>query len=313
MTVVFSPFIGQIGRAEPYISVQELRFSATASAIELDELVPNGGQAAQDRALYELILRASAKIDAHCMGRMGTLNATSFTQNGRYRMDRDGRFKIHPSFTPVLAVSSFSWGSNMGNLTPLSLDSSNVWSEEESIIINPSGTASTTTYSGTNGLSWLFNDYSTGGEYYTEFTYINGWPNTFTSSPTAAGATTIPVTDPTGIYPGNSLQIWDGMNDEWVKIASSYVPGTSTLTLSAPLLYAHGKGINVSMMHPNVKQACILFTISMVKERGQGGGFEISPAGEVVQSSSGKTKGFTDDELQAYDLLDEFRQISGRL
>ncbi len=313
MTVVFSPFIGQIGRAEPYISVQELKFSASASALDLSDLVADTNQSAQDRALYELILRASAKIDAHCMGRMGTLNATSFTQNGRYRMDRDGRFKIHPSFTPVLAVSAFSWGSDMGNLSPLALSSSNVWAEEESIIINPGGTATTTTFSGSSGLSWLFNDFSTGGEYYTEFTYVNGWPNTFTSATVAAGATSIPVTDPTGIYPGNSLQVWDGMNDEWVQVSSTYVPGTSTVTLTNPLSYAHGKGINVSMMHPNVKQACILFTVSMVKERGQGGGFEISPAGEVVQSSSGKTKGFSEDELEAFSLLDEFQQISGRM
>ena len=311
MTVVFSPFIGQIGRAEPYISNQELEFSATASALDLDQLVPNGTQTAQDRALYELILRASAKIDAHCMGRMGTLNATSFTQNGRYRMDRQGRFKIHPSYTPVLAVSSFSWGSEMGNMTPLVLTSANVWPEEESIIINPAGTTTTTTFSGPSTLSWLFNDNSM-GEFYTEFTYINGWPNTFTSASVASGATSIPVTDPTGIYPGNSLQVWDGMNDEWVQVSSTYVPGTPTVTLTNPLSYAHGKGINVSMMHPNVKQACILFVCSMVRERGQGGGFEISPTGEVVQTS-GKSSGFTEDELQAYDLLDEFKQISGRM
>ena len=312
MTVIFSPFIGQIGRAEPYISVQELKFSATASALDLSDLIQDATQTGQDRALYELILRASAKIDAHCMGRMGTLNATSFTQNGRYRQDRLGRFRIHPSYTPVLAVSSFSWGSNMGNLTSLALSASNVWAEEESIIINPSGTATTTTFAGTDTLSQLFNDYS-GGEFYTQFTYINGWPNTFTAAVAAAGATSITVTDPTGIYPGNSLQIWDGMNDEWVTVSLTYVPGTAVVTLTNPLTYAHGVGINVSMMHPNVKQACILFVVSMVKERGQGGGFEISPAGEVVQSTTGKTKGFSDDELSAYDLLDEFRALSGRL
>ena len=311
MTII-SPFIGQIGRVEPYVSLDEVKFSATASDIDFTNLVENGAQSAQDRALYELIVRASGKVDAYCMGRLGTLNATSFTQNGRYRMDRQGRFKIHPAFTPVIEVTSFSWGANMGSLTSLALSSANVWPEEESIIIFPSGTATTTTYSGTGALSWLASD-SSGGEYYTEFTYINGWPNTFSSAAVAAGSTTIPVTDTTGIYPGNSLQIWDGMNDEFVQVSPSYVAGTSTLTLSAALVYPHGKGVNVSMVHTNVKQATIHFIVGMVKERGQGGGFEISSAGEVVAASGGKSKGFSDDELQAYDLLDEFKTISGRI
>ena len=313
MTVVFAPFIDQIGRVEPYVSVQEVKFSPTASDLDLENLVSDSSQTAQDRALYELIVRASAKVDNYIFGRLGTLNATSNTQNGRYQLDRSGRFKIHPSFTPVIAVSDFSWGISPGNMSALALTTSNVWIEEESIIVLPWNTpGATANYSGSDALGWLSYPNSA-NEYYTQFTIVNGYPNTFTSSAVAAGATSLPITDPTGIYPGTNLTIWDGVNDEYVSVSSSYVAGSSTLTLAAPLQFSHGTAVNVSQMHPSVKQATIHFIVGMVKERGQGGGFEISPAGEVTPSTSGKSKGFSDDELAAYDLLDAFKSISGRM
>lgn len=313
MTVVFAPYIEQVGRIEPYISLDELKFSATASEIDFTNLVENGSQVAQDRALYELIVRASAKVDNYIYGRLGTLNATSNTQSGRYLLDRAGRFKIHPSFTPVIAITAFSWGTQPGSLASLALTSANAWPEEESIIILPWNTpGSTTVYTGSDALGWLTYP-NTNNEYYVQYTIINGYPNTFTASPSVAGATTLAVTDPTGIYPGTYLTIWDGARDEYVQVAPSYVPGTSTLTFAAALTYAHGTGVNVSAMHPSVKQATIHFVVGMVKERGQGGGFEIAPTGEVAPATGGKTKGFNDDELAAYDLLDAFKSISGRM
>ena len=310
MTLVFSPFIQQIGRIEPYLSLDEFKFSATASAIDFTQLVENGGQAAQDRALSELIVRASAKIDAHCYGKMGTLNATVNTQPGRYRLDRYGRFKIHPSFTPVTAVVGFSWGVLPGALSPLSLTTSNIWPEEESIIVLPwNSTGTTVTYNGTNTLSMLCNDYAS-AEYYTEFTYVNGWPNSFTTSTSNVGDTTINLKDVTGLYPLNYVTIWDGMNDEYVQIAANYVPGTLAVNLVAPLVYKHGSGVNVSAMHPNIKQACIHFVVAMVVERGQGGVILNELGAETLVD--GKSSMAVEHEISAYDLLDDFTSIWGR-
>ena len=310
MTIIFSPFIQQIGRVEPYISLDEFKFSATAAAIDYTNLVANGGQPAQDRALSELIVRASAKIDAHCYGRMGTLNATVNTQPGRYRLDRQGRFKIHPSFTPVTAVVGFSWGQLPGVLSPLTLTSANVWPEEESIIIVPWGSNNTTTtYTGINTLSNLTQDWG-GGEYYTEFTYVNGWPNSFTTTSTNAGDTSIVLKDATGLFPLNFVTIWDGMNDEYVQIASSYVPDTLTVPLVNPLAYKHGVGVNVSAMHPNIKQACIHFVVAMVVERGDGG-IVLTENGADTMVSSKSTMAI-EHEVAAWDLLDDFMAIAGR-
>ena len=310
MTVIVSPFIDQIGRAESYISLNEFKFSATAAAIDFTNLVANGAQAAQDRALSELIVRASAKIDAYCMGRLGTLNATSFTQNGRYRLDRSARFKIHPSYTPVIAVTSFMWGSNPGALSNLALTSANVYTEEEEIIILPWNSNGTTVqYTGTDAYSWLISD-DNSSEYYTVFSYINGWPNSFTTTSTTAGASGVTLGDVTGIYPGTNITVWDGLNDEYCQVASNYVAGTSLVTFTNPLRFPHGIGVNVSAMHPSVKQACIHFTIAMVKARGQGG-FIIDEQG-ATQAVTMKSEMSVEDEIAGYNLLDEFKMVSGR-
>ena len=310
MTVIFAPNIAQFGRVEPYISLNEFKYSPTAGAIDFSNLTSNAGQAAQDRALSELITRASSKIDNYCYGKLGTLNATSNTENGRYRMDRMGRFKIHPRYSPIMGISAFSWGNIPGALSPLALTSLNAWLEEESIIILPGSGSASAVYTGTNALSQLTSNWGT-GEYYLEYTYINGWNNSFTTAQASAGASSITLLDPTGIYPGNQTTIWDGMNDELVTVSPTYVPGTNVVSLASPLLYTHGIGTNVSGIPAAVKQACIHLVVSMIKQRGQGGvmldemGASTMVAGKVEESA--------EDEIQAFMLLEPYVVISGRL
>ena len=308
MTIVFAPYIQQVGRIEPYVSADEVKYSATASAIDFSNLVEDGSQAAQDRSLHQMIVAASAKIDAYCFGRLGTLNATENTESGHdFHLDRQGRFKIHPKYTPVNAVTAFSWGVNPAALSPLSLSTANVWLEEEQIIVLP-GNSSTTTYAGPGALGQLAADYAS-GSFYCQYTYVNGWPNSFTSATSAAAATSISINDATGIFAGMYLTIWDGANDEYVQVANSYTTGTS-IPLVSPLVYRHGSGVNVSAMHPNVKQACIHFVVAMVKQRGEGGVVLTEMGGESMVT--GKISQSDDDEIMAYDLLDEFKTIWGR-
>ena len=309
MTVIFAPYIGQIGRVEPYISLNEFKYSPTAGAIDFSNLTSNAGQVAQDRALSELITRASSKIDNYCYGKLGTLNATSNVENGRYRLDRDGRFKIHPKYTPVIGISAFEWGNTPGALSPVALTLSNAWLEDESLIILPYSSSATTTYSGTNTLSSLVT--SNDGEYYCQWTYINGWNNSFMTAQASTGATSITLLDPTGIYPGNQTTIWDGMNDELITVSPTYVPGTNVVSLASPLLYTHGIGTNVSGIPAAVKQACVHLVVSMIKQRGQGGvmldemGASTTVSGKIEQSA--------EDEIQAFMLLEPYVVISGRL
>jgi len=98
--MVVAPFFQTEGIVEPYVSLNEVKFSPTASAIDFSNLIENASQVAQDRALSDLIKRASSKADIFCYGPLGTLNATSNTENGWYRPNRDGNITFTPSYTP---------------------------------------------------------------------------------------------------------------------------------------------------------------------------------------------------------------------
>ena len=94
------------GAGTPYVTNDEVKFSPTAAAIDFSNLVENDSQAVQDRALHDLIVRASDMADRHIYGALGTLSATVNTGSGRYRQNRYGQFIIHPDYWPVLELRS---------------------------------------------------------------------------------------------------------------------------------------------------------------------------------------------------------------
>lgn len=309
MTVI-APQILQAGRIEPYVSVEEVKFSPTASAIDFSNLVENGAQAAQDRALYELIVRASSKADQYTMGQYGTLNATSNTEAGRYRMTRWGEFRIHPSFSPLLEVSDFTWGPTPGSQTQITLSSDNCWIERDEFVITNAAAAGTVPYFGINAYSSVVRSTNTGLNFCT-FTYVSGWANSFLTASASAGATSLTLLDVTGVYPGMTEFIWDGVNDEQVTVSESYVPGTNPVSLASATLYNHGIGCNVSALPASVKQAVIHFVVAMVKQRGQGGlVLNEMGAGEAVTA---KVETSDEDEIMGMLLLDQFKVTWGRM
>lgn len=312
MSNVYAPYILQGGRVEPYISVTEFLSSPTASMLDYSQFVQGGTKEQQDSAVKELIVRASAKADRYCLGQYGTLNATSNTEGGRYYPDRQGCFRVHPDFWPIIAVTAFQWGPTpgMGNVVTLSNDNCSI--ERSEIVISGLAGSGTQQFLGINALSSVIGGPSSwGGPQYCQWTYVNGYANSFLTASTVVGATSLPVVDSTGVYPGMTITIWDGSNDEVVTVASSYVPGSNTITLAAGTVYPHASGTNVSAVPADVKQAVIHFTVAMVRQRGQGG-FIIDQlgAGEPVM---GKVDTGDDDEIRGYDLLEEFRLVSGRL
>ena len=304
---VIAPFVYSGGMVEPYVSLEEVKFSATASAIDFSNLIENGSQSVQDRALYELIVRASSKADNYTMGVYGSLCATSNTENGRYYMNRSGQIVINPYFTPILEVQNFSvgWGPGDG-LQSITLSSSNCSIERTQFLITSQSTMGL--YFGNLGI--VGGNMQSGTEVFCQWTYVNGWANTFTNSTSAIGATSITVNNVTGIYPGQNLTIWDGQQDEYVQVSTSWVPGNKTLIFTNPLKYKHGSGVNISALPATIKQAVIHFIVALIKERGQGG-LVLNEIGEP-SAATGRTVGSMTDEALAYDLLDEFKQIWGR-
>ena len=304
---IVAPFVYSSGQVEPYVSLAEVKFSPTASAIDFTNLIQDASQAVQDRALSELIVRASSKADNYTMGVYGSLCATSNTENGRYYMNRMGQIVINPYFTPILAIESFSCGWGPGNgLQNIQLSTSNCAIERTQFIITSQSTMGL--YFGNLGI--VGGNMQSGTEIFCQWTYINGWANTFTNTTSAAGATSITVKNVTGIFPGQNLTIWDGQKDEYVQVATTWTPGNTTLTFTNPLKYAHGSGVNISALPASIKQAVIHFIVAMVKERGQGG-LVLNEIGEPSAVSSRQQSSMS-DEVQGYDLLDEFKQIWGR-
>jgi len=304
---VVAPYILQEGSSTAYVSLDEVKFSPTASAVDFSNLVANGSQAVQDRALYELIDRASSMADVFVYGRLGTLSATVNTENGRYRPNRMGQFIISPNYTPILEVQSFSVGTLPGvGLTATTLSNNNCFIERDQFIVTAASGLSnvTTTYGSlsTVGAGWNYDQ-----QCFCQWTYVNGFANTFLTANASAGSTTLSVTSTTGIYTGTQMTIWDGMNDEDVTIASV---GTNTVTLTSTTKYAHGPNTNISTLPPAVKQAVIHIVVGLIKERGQGG-LVLSEMGEVAGASPRAGLGM-DDILMGYDLLEPFKAIWGR-
>ena len=311
MTIVYNPSNLQFGRVEPYLSVAEFKASPTASMLNYETLVEGGTQSDQDDALYQLILRAGSKADVYTMGKLGTLNATTNTENARSTPNRWGEFQVHPDYTPVLGVSAFQWGTTPGMGNVVSLSTNNCFIDTNyGFTVSQTGAGQSISYAGINALSAIVtNRYNAWGPLYIQYTYINGWPNTYSSGVTNAGSTTMIVTDPTGIQPGMQMTIWDGSFDEVVTISPTYTPGTATLTFASGTQYAHATGTNITTLPAIVKQAVIHFVIAMVAERGDVG-FVINSVGEAEPVSHGQSH--EGHEMAGYDCLDTFQRTWGK-
>jgi hypothetical protein len=305
--MVISSYNLQEGQAVPYVTIDEVKFSPTASTIDFSNLIENGSQALQDRALQELINVASVEADNYCFGPLGTLCATLNTENGRYRANRMGQFIIHPTYWPILEVRKFSVGYGPGagmNDIPLTDDNTSI--ERFQFLVTQSASVGLQV----GPLSIVGGNYQSGSEMFCEWKYVNGWANTFMTADVVPGASAINVQSPLGIYPNQTIQIWDGMNNESVKVASSYDGTSSTIPLTDPLIFRHSSGVNVSTLPATVKQAVIHLVVAMIKQRGQGG-LVLNEIGEPV-AVSGSTVTSTQDKAMAYDLLDTYQQIWGR-
>ena len=302
MTVTAS-WIGQGGRVEPYVSLNEVKFSASAAAVDFSNLIENGSAAVQDRALSELIVRASAMADRFTMGQYGTLNATSNTENGRYRPNRYAQLVINPYFQPIIAVTDFQCGYGPGDgLFDIPLTTGNLSIEREQFIVTQSASVGLQVGPLTISGSW-----SPDAELFCQWTYVNGYANSFTTAQSAAGTNTLTVNDTTGVFAGMNLTVWDGMNDEYVQVASV---NNNTITLVNPLQFNHGTGVNVSALPADAKQAVIHFVIGLVKQRGQGG-VVIGETGEPVAVTP-KAQNSMEDFVLAYDLLQPFKVVWSR-
>ena len=143
-------------------------------------------------------------------------------------------------------------------------------------------------------------------EYFVNFTYTNGWPNTTLAASVAAGATSIQPSNVTGIYPGTPLTLYDLPLDEPAVVASTYTIGNSTVPLTTPLQYSHSTTATVTNLPPAIKQAAILATTAFIKQRGSGA-LEVADMGAVTRQITGLPQNAGSDWAEAEQLLNAFK------
>jgi hypothetical protein len=216
----------------------------------------------QQSTLNKLLLTASAWCDNVAdLGAEGTLTAHTRVENKRMRPDRYGRLLWHPDHVPFVSLEALSYGARIGQLTTYLVPP--IFPEDErSVVIDLQ--AGTSIWTG----SLQFGFPGNAGQIYTSWQYTAGYPNALLTAPVAEGGVLLPLSDVTGVQPGQSLRVYDPGLDENVTVALSWVPmtGPGVLPLAAPLLNTHTVAgpVRVSAMALNVMEAAVLYTIALL-------------------------------------------------
>lgn len=292
-------------RVESYLTIDE--FKEAPTGVDLSNLQSGGTQAQQDARLAEVIARASSWVDDICDQ---VLAATTDTQQGRVRVNRDGMFVVHPRYWPVLQVTDFRYGALPTSMSPMQ-DLTNVFVEPQMFTVAAPGFLS----SSSAGPIQFGPVLGRGGQVFCQWTYVNGYPNTLLSSGCNAGDTTITVNDPTGILADLTyLSIFDGSSISAGPPSSSerglLVTGVSgsTLTLASPVAYAHAAGVSVSALPDGVKQATILLTKALIMTRGAEAIVAEDFGGSTMKTAAGG--GIEADEVAiAVELLERYARV----
>jgi hypothetical protein len=292
----------------PYLS--NAMFATHARrGVDVTALVPKGDAADQAAALADYIRQASAAMDSFLLG---TLAATLDTEVGPVTIKPSGVAVVVPRFRPIIALTAFSAGPNIAQLTAYTnLTAVSVEDRRILIPVGPFGTWNTS-----QGPLQFGYAAPVPGELYARWTTCNGYPVTWLTAPAALGATTISVADTTGIIAGQTQLTLcaDHYRYSFVPTAVSTAgptgfgvgPGVLTLPVALPQGVANDAlyPTYVSALPPDVNMAAVYMTRAFIK----------SVSGGNVQATSQSTKnkdplGAGDDMAQAYELIDQYQMV----
>lgn len=297
MPIFTAAYVDTYASATPYITAAE--YVNAPTAVDVSQLIPAGTTAANSAELVNVIARASSWVDQLCFQ---VLAATSTVETAFARVRADGTVRVPCRYWPILEVDSFTVGRTPSTGTQIA-DTADMWVDGLSVLVVPvAGVGST---SNAPARSYTGGPSQYGDRVYCTFTYVNGYPNTTTSTLTAAGVTALPVASALGFYAGTTVTIHDGAGTEVVTVAS--VTGT-TLTLTAPTAFAHAAGVSVSNLPAAVKQATISLTSALIKTRGAEA-LVMGSIGEEASHVSAAEGGGLEDLAIAVDLLARFKRV----
>jgi hypothetical protein len=246
-----------------YVTANEFKQAPTGTDTNTLDQTNIGNQAAQDSALLNIIRRASAWVDTIVQQ---PLEASLDTEIKSVRMGRDGLVNVHVDQSPIISLQSVQFRYHPRDpYQTVDLSSIEVregWFTIYDLFYNTSlgqDLASLSYYD-----MPLYNRQEL-LPISIKYTYLNGWANTTLAVAAAANATSITVVDSTGVVVGQRLTIYDGQYQETVVVQA--VNG-NVITLSRGLVFAHAIGVGVSAIPDAVKQATIMLTSALIKDRG---------------------------------------------
>lgn len=248
-------------QSTPYVSTAA--FQAHPTYLDLDDLRSGSNLASDQTAeLNNVLLMATQWCDNFAEQ---PLSAHVVTQNLQTRPDRDGYLRFHLDDRPYLGLVQVGYGLTPTSLTTLSAPQ--VWAENNNLVVPLS-----------SGGAWTgslqFGTPVAGRPLFVQAVYTAGWVAAQLASAATAGATTLTVTDPTGIQPGAQYRIWEPGMEETVTVSPAWVPPTITVppaapvaaavTLSAPTLFAHTAGQDFSGMPADLRLAVVNYGVSQL-------------------------------------------------
>lgn len=238
----------------PYVSAAAFR--AHPTYLDTDGLrVGDPNPADQTAALTTLLLEASGWADNQCDQPLG---AHTRTQRCRATVGRAGNLKFHADHTPVISVGSVGYGLAPGALTTVS--GAGAWVENEANIVLPVG-GGNTAWSGS-----LQFGLPLAGEVFVQASVTSGFVATVLVGTSMVGATSLTVTDPTGIVPGGEYRIWEPGAEETVTVSPTWIPPDATapptptaVTLAVPAVNAHEAGHDFSDLPADARNAIVQY------------------------------------------------------
>lgn len=284
----------------PFVTVAT--FKAHPTFLDLNNLrFGSVVQADQDAELNDCLLMASAYVENFCNQ---PIQAHIQTDNRRLYADRRGRLFLYPDHSPVRTVLSYSYGSSIGQVTSINTPSCFI-EDGRQIIVELAGA----------NVSWSgalqFGAPATTQELYTSSTYVAGYANATVVGAPNVGATSITVSNPTGIFASDTLRIWEPGKEESVVVGSGWAgqstsPFTSAAIPVSATAFAHVNGAGVTGFDSDLMLATIYLTVDGLQRWGTS---SANWPGARVKSATGKkTQDASAWEQKAMRLLLTYRR-----